>query len=515
MRILLEKIWKALKLVSQSLFELLFQAQVTGKRRWLAWICLLGVFILGLYWFWIFFDHGANTVFFHDWANITAPRYQFLKSAVVEMQFPLHISDPGTFHGYTYRYLSVPDTLISPQLILLGWTAITRFNLYNVCILYTLGFMGLLVLRNKFHISLVPFTALSLLFNFNGNILAHFSVGHANWGGYFLFPWFAWLVFRLLEGDRSWKWTFGMSMLLFIIWLQGSFHQYIWLLMILGLIAIFVPRVFWFVVRAGAITLVLSAFRLLPAILSYGNYVGGFDNGFITWGVLLNYLIFIANPGELKYFMPGTGPNIGAWELTTFIGLVGTVFVIYFGLYRGLLARKAPFRSLALPVGIMLLLTGGLYYLVDQLHIPLLSGERISSRMILVPLTFGLIMAAERFQRWLDDSDRKNFMAAGSIMAFSLTGLDLWLNMNAWKISDASRVFDWEYFDPNKWFVKNDYGDTLYLGLVFGGLAISLVTFIVLAVLSWRDTQGTPFRWNRRERQLKNSAPPPSRPTPG
>lgn len=493
---LVKKIGEALQPAPKALFELLFQAQVTGKRRWIVWLWLLGVFLLGLYWFWIFFEHGANTVFFHDWANVTAPRYQFLKSAVQELQFPLHISDPGTFHGYTYRYLSVPDTLISPQLILLGRLAITRFNLYNVCILYTLGFIGLLVLKNKFHISLIPFTALSLLFNFNGNILAHFSVGHASWGGYFLFPWFAWLVFRLLEGDRSWKWTFGMALLLFIIWLQGSFHQYVWLLMLLVLIAIFVPRVFWFVIRAGVFTLVLSAFRLLPSILSYGNYVGGFDNGFITLGVLLNYLVFMASPKEIKYFMPGTGPSIGSWELTTFIGLVGTIFVIYFGLYRGLLARQAPFRKLMMPLGIMLLLTGGLYYIVDQLHIPLLGGERISSRMISVVLAFGLIMAAERFQRWLDSSDRKPTLAGASLMAFSMTGLDLWLNLNVWKISDSSRLFDWEYFDPNKWFVKNDYGDTLYLGLVFGGLAISFVTFIVLAVLSWKEL--------RRERQVKN-----------
>jgi hypothetical protein len=484
---LIERIVGVLKPVPRAFFELFFQAQVTGKRRWIAWIWLLGVFALGLYWYWIFFDHGANNVLFHDWANVTAPRYQFLKSAVQELQFPLHISDPGAFHGYTYRYLSVPDTLISPQLIMLGWLAITRFNLFNICILYTLGFLGLLVLKNKFHISLIPFTALALLFNFNGNILAHLSVGHENWGGYFLFSWFAWLVFRLLEGDRSWKWTFGMSSLMFIIWLQGAFHQYIWLLMMLALIAIFVPRTFWFVVRAGVLILVLSAFRLLPAILSYGNYVGGFDNGFITPGVLLNYLVFMANPDELKYFMMGTGPVIGSWELTTFIGLVGTIFVIYFGLYRGLLTNKAPFRSLMLPLGIMLILTGGLFYVVDQLHIPLLSGERISSRMISVVLAFGLIMAAERFQRWLDNSDRKPFLAAASLMAFSTTGLDLWLNLNVWRVSHSSKQFDWVYFDPKKWFVKNDYSDTLYLGLVFGGLAISLVTFIVLAVLSWRE----------------------------
>ncbi len=506
MNILINRFLEAIKPVPKAFFDLLFQAQVSGKRRWITWIWLAGVFLLGLYWFWIFFGHGANNVLFHDWASITAPRFQFLKTAVETLQLPLHISDPGTFHGDTYRYLAVPDTLISPQLILLGGMAITRFNLFNVCILYTLGYIGLIVLKNKFHISLIPFTALALLFNFNGNILAHLSVGHENWVGYFLFSWFVWLVFRLLEGDRSWKWIFGMSLLLFVIWLQGSFHQFVWLLMMLGLIAVFVPRTFWFVVRAAVFILVLSAFRLLPSILSYGNYVGGFDNGFVTLGALMNYLVFMASPNEKKYFMPGTGPVIGAWELTTFIGLVGTIFVIYFGLYRGLLARKAPFQSLVLPLGIMLLLSGGLFDIVDRLHIPLLGGERISSRMISVVLAFGLVMAAERFQHWLDSSDRKPFLAVASVMAFSLTGLDLWLNMNVWKISHSSALFDWVYFDPQKWYVKNIYSDTLYLGLVFGGLAISLVTFIVLAVFSWKET--------RRERLVKSQANVPDLPSP-
>ena len=77
-----------------------------------------------------------------------------------------------------------------------------------------IGFAGLLVLRSRLRLSAISFAALFLLFNFNGHILAHYSVGHATRGGYFLFPWFVWLILRLLDGDRSWAWTLGMSVLM-------------------------------------------------------------------------------------------------------------------------------------------------------------------------------------------------------------------------------------------------------------------------------------------------------------
>lgn len=482
-------LWQKVVDIAKGGFATLFQSDVSKNWRWLAIVWLIGTYLMGLYWFWIFFEHGSHTMEFHDWANITAPRLQFLKTAIKEFQLPLHISDPATFHDYTTRYLAVPDTLISPQAILLYWLPIQFFNLVNVWILYSLGFAGLLVLRRKLRLSLVPFTLLALLFNFNGNILAHYSVGHTSWGGYFLFPWFVWLIFRLLEGDRTWRWTLGMAALMSIIWLQGSYHQYVWLLMLLGLIGLLVPRTFWSVVRAGLFTFLLSAFRLLPAILSYGNYSGGFDNGFPTLLAVWEYLVNMAHLNENKFFQMGTGPYIGSWEMTTFVGLVGALFLVYFGVYRGLISRKAPARELALPLGALFLLcTGSFFDPVSRIPIPFFSGERITARMISVVLVFVAIIACERYQRWLDESEpHKAFFAGGSLIAFSMVGMDLWLNMNVWRLSHSIILFEWTLYDKKRWYVANDFSDTIYLWLVFGGLALSVLTLLVLAGLSWRE----------------------------
>jgi hypothetical protein len=458
-------------------------------RKYHSWIVLwfVALFVIGVIAFGSFFQWGNHTLEYQDWADITGPRFQFLRTAVRTGQFPLHISDPSTLHGFTYRYLAVADAFISPQLVLLYWLSIQRFNLANVLILYTLGFAGLLALRSKLRLSAVSFAAVFLLFNFNGHILAHYSVGHATWGGYFLIPWFVWLVFRLLDGDRSWAWTLGMATLLFIIWLQGSFHQYVWLLMLLGCIAIFIPRTFWSVARAGVFTILISAFRILPSILLYGKYSADFINGYPSPLALLDSLVNLPGPINNPFFINGLGNVPGSWELTAYIGVVGGAFFLYFGIYRGLLHRRGPYNALLLPLGVILLLSfGRIFQFFTALPIPLIQGERVSARMFSLVLVFGLILAAERFQRWLDDAPQKPLSVAGSLLGLGIIAFELGQDLDIWRISNGSQLF-WKYFNPHAWTVQNRMDDTIYLWLVFGGLALSTLTFLVLAGLAWSE----------------------------
>jgi hypothetical protein len=469
------------------LLDSLFLAQTKGKTRALALIWLAALYAIGILWFGIFFNWGDHTLFFQDWADITGPRTQILRDAVQTLQLPLHISDPSTMHGTTLRFLTVPDTLISPQFLLLGRFSVQRFNFLNVLLFYTLGFVGLLVLRQRFKLSVMAFGVMALLFNFNGNILAHFTVGHMTWTGYFLFPWFAWLVFRLIDGERSWKWTLWMSSLLFVIWLQGSFHQFLWLLLFLGLLALFVPNSFWFIMRAGVLIILMSSFRLFPAILLYGSYGASYITGYPTLYNLWNSLVNITHPLSTPYFPPGI-EGVSPWETANFIGVLGVGFIGYFGLARAILARKAPFQKLLLPLGGMLLLSMGQFFgYLRLLPIPLLQGERVGTRIISVVLVFLFIIGAERFQRWLDFGGLDRFRQAGLIVAFGLMGMELWTNLQIWSIPNAVKVYWWVYFDRKKWFVRNDFSDSTYIALIVGGLALTVITFAGLALLAWRE----------------------------
>ncbi|HVP20242.1 MAG TPA: hypothetical protein VMS73_00115, partial [Anaerolineaceae bacterium] len=179
--------------------------------------------------------------------------------------------------------------------------------------------------------------------------------------------------FRLLEGDHSWPWTALMAILLFIIWLQGSYHQFAWLLVLLAAMAVFIPRTFWTILKTGLITCLVCAFRILPAILAYGSYKQTFINGYPSLFSVWDALVNVPDPLHYTYFNGNMlGDAVGVWELTSFVGLLGAVFLIYFGIYRGLLHRQSPYRSLLIPLGIIFLLTlGSIFKLVIALPIPL------------------------------------------------------------------------------------------------------------------------------------------------
>jgi hypothetical protein len=471
----------------QGAFGAFFEPEPHRSRRILTAVWLVGLYLLGGLWFGYFDSWGDHTLFFQDWADITGPRFQFLRDAAQTGQLPLHISDPSTMHGNTYRYLAVPDTLISPQYLLMKRFSVQRFQLINILIFYSLGFIGLLALGRKLRLSLFTFSLLFFLYNFNGNILAHLSVGHATWVGYFLFSWFVLLIFQLLEGDHSWRWCFQMSFLMFVIWLQGSFHQYLWLLLMLGLVGLCVPGKFWVMVRVGFFVLLMSAFRILPAILLYGRYGASYISGYPTLWLLWDSLVNLTNPLSIPVVTTG-GEGLSAWETTNFIGLLATLWMLYFGLARGLFGKEAPARRLMLPLGGMLLLSvGQIFGFLRLLPIPMIQGERVGTRIISVVLVFLLVIAAERSQRWLDGVGERTFVQIGLTLGFAFTLMELWVNSGFWMISNGVKIFWWVYYDAHRWFVKDNYSDRTYLWLVFGGLALSLATIAGLGLAAWLE----------------------------
>ncbi len=476
-------------------FQNVFSSRLEEKDRWLNWAWIFGLYGAGLLVWFVFLNYGHIPNDFHDWHDITYPRLTFLQDAIQTGQFPLHISNKATLGGVTDRYLSIPDAFLSPQALLLAVLNIRQFLVANVLLMYSLGFIGLLWLKRRFSLSLAALTLLTVLLNFNGHILAHYSVGHATWGGYFLFSWFAVLIFNLLDGDRSWAWVTKMALLLFAIFLQGSYHQYVWALIFLALIGIFSWRHFLPVVKAGGFALLLSAFRILPPTLLVGQfadnyeYIGGYPNLYQIWESMVN--IFV--PGakiSFNYIRSG----IGLWEYDLYIGLAGAVFLFFFGVYRWLSnnrkLRSSQYLELALPMAGMLLLSlDKVYMAVRLLPIPLLTGERVASRLISVPFIFLVILAVIAFQRWLDERHMGVYPRLGVTAAMLLIGHDLWENIRAWQISTATLTFS-QHVDlrAEDWYVAN-HADPAYIQAILIGAAISIVTLGILLLLSKREKQ--------------------------
>src|SRR5262249_847935 len=145
------------------------------------------------------------------------------------------------------------------------------FVLFHNLLLYSLGFLGGLWLKQRYRLSLVPFAAFFVLFNFNGYITAHLAVGHSMWSGYFLLPFFCLFILEWVEEETSLVPPLKLALVLFAILLQGSLHLMTWCGLLVVLIVLWNGRL-W---KGGLVALgfgaLLSAYRLIPT-------------GFAFWG---------------------------------------------------------------------------------------------------------------------------------------------------------------------------------------------------------------------------------------
>jgi hypothetical protein len=476
-----------------TFLEGIFRPADGQKHNWARWIWLLALYAGGIALWGVFFQWGKFPVTFHDWAEVTAPRLYFLKDAITHGIPPLHISNPSALGGITDRYLSIPDTFFSPQAVLLTFVSVASFVLINQILLYTVGFIGLLWFERKFSLSPMAFTVLFLLFNFNGHVLSHFAVGHDTWGGYFLFPWFVMLVISLLEGRRSWKWVASMALLLLVMLLQGSFHQFVWCLIFLGFLALASWKNFLPIVSAAVFSVGISLVRLLPPALllsQFGNkypYMGGYP----TVGDLWSSMTTIRLPGVYTY-PPYVQLSLGSWEFDLYVGLLGVAFLLVFGVYFWWKNRSEDghFNVLALPLlAVAILSIGDVYQIVRALHIPLLDGERVSSRIISLPFVFLVILASIEFQRWLTKTRLSKPIYTAQLAILFIGAADLFKNFNTWKLANTHNGFNFSPVIAYEWFAV-PRADPAYERMITIGAAGSMLAILVLLSLIWAENRG-------------------------
>jgi hypothetical protein len=457
-----------------------------GTRRWLRIAWILGLYLAGIAAWGVFFKWGSFSLNFHDWYEITAPRFAFLKDAVTRGLLPLHISDTMTFNYRTDRYLSVPDVFLSPQAILLRFMSVGHFVLADVWMMYTLGFLGLLWLQRKFRLSSAALAALFLVFNFNGHVLAHYSVGHVTWGGYFLFPWFVIQMIRLLDGQRGWTWVAETAGLLVLIVLQGSFHQFTWCLLFLGFLALSDRRAFFPAVEAAGFSVALNLFRIVPIFLTSSlfkyPFIGGYSDLTGIWDALVN----IENP---QMSIPATNGSLGSWEVTIYVGLVGAGFLLYFGFYRWMnpRLRQAGYQQLLLPVmGLIILSFGFAFGSLRDLLPSIFAGVRVVSRIFSLPFTFLAVFAAVEFQGWLEGLRTRRLIPYAAVFAAMIVeAFDLAKNFNIWMMTNTMTAFSQTTTRHGAWIVAN-HADRAYFRYLSAGLAGTLFSLTVLAgLLIW------------------------------
>ena len=464
-------------------------SQPVKKYRWVNLAFLSLLFGGGLYQWGSFLSWGRGNLSFHDWAYITLPRLTFLKDAMMRGLLPLHTANTEALGGITTRFMAIPDVILSPQIIMLRFLNMGRFLIFDIGLMYTLGFIGLLLLRKKYGLSAIAFTSIFLLYNFNGHILAHFSVGHFTWGGSFLFSWFALFIFELIEGKTGWRWVTKFSILLFIIFLQGGYHQFVWCILFMLFLAIFSIKNIVQISKGVLFSLLVSMVRILPPFILLGKFNEQFKGGYREALTIINNLIHfqtIYSPIGIEDVSAG----LSTWESSFFIGAIGTAFLFYFGIWRTVTNSNATqnHKVILLPALCITILSLGLVYqtIRELLPIPLITGERVSSRMLGLAFVMVLVLATIEFQAWLNQSKavKITIMFTSLLLLFGIN--DLWQNFRLWCVSNVAGGFPVQGYDASRWYVANNWADTPYLSLIAIGLVISIFSLVFLLTMSWK-----------------------------
>ncbi len=454
----------------QFFLDVLFKPLESLFAKWAVAILLTGLFAAGLLHWGFFLDWFNNRFDIQDWHLHVGPYLDFLSKSLKSGQFPLHADSP---YMVPSQYLARQNRPFSPQILLLYFLNPATYVLVNVWVFYSLSFVGLLLIRSRYHLSFVSFLSLFLLFNLNGHINAHMGVGHFEWVGYFLLPFYILLVLKMVEGEKTgWKWQLSMCLVMLAIVLQGAAHFFIYCMSFLLLLGLFQPRYFSTIIKAIVLSTLLSMIRILPPALQFAGGTGlKFLGGFTS--VLQLLQVFIAENSQ------------GYWEKAYYLGVLGFAFTLYFGVIRNW-RKDERYRPLYFPMLIMFFFSiGSLYLPLFSSHIPFLDSQRAPTRFVVVPLVFLITFGGIQFQSLINEWNQKNWEKMGIVLfGEALMAYDLISNSRSWSLENFS--ISKRATDIIEVAVGNS-PDPTYITTLIIGFTCTVITLVALVLLAYRE----------------------------
>lgn len=406
--------------------------------------------------------------------------YSVLKEAVTIGAIPYYVSRPLQD---TRKFLAIPEIVVSPQVVLLRLLDIDTFLLVHVVLLQTIGTAGCLWLRRRHGLSLASTLLVWLLLSFNGHVVAHLAIGHSMWGGCFFLPWFFACVLDFGERPVDRRWPLAVGLVLAAMLLQGSYHVFAWCVLLLLLLLLSQsPRAP--IVVALAWSAALGLVRLVPAaVILLGRRDQSFQTGYASLGDVLAGLVLIR---DVTFPRRGSGSMGGLqwWEFDLHIGVAAAAWLLIFGSVA--LAGRRPWWRLGAPILAMTLLSlGSLYAPFHWLGVPLLGAERVSSRLLMIPVGLLVVLAALQTDRWCVGGRRRVLVVW---LVAAATAASLFAHSRAWtwaRIEELSpppareRDLEIHIVPPETEGPK----DALYVASVRGSAALSAGA---LLLLGWR-----------------------------
>ena len=470
--------------LKNALFEFLFRPPSETSVSRIGNYFILGViYLIGVFhWAWLI-NYGRVHVKYFDWQKFF-DYYGVIKKALIESAIPYFM--PYSYKG-TNQFLAIPETDLSPTIFFLRFLSVEEFFLAQIIVVYSLGFLGCLWLKQRYRWSLFTFLFFFLPFNMNGHIVSHIAIGHWPWISCFLLSFFLVWVFKLVEGDLSVLHGARLSWVLFGILLLGGLHPFAWCLLFVFLLCLF-QKQYWKPVLIGvALTMVLSSYRIIPAAIAYLDYKNEFISGFPSISIFWNALTSVK--GQEDMLILGFEPNGMApwWEVDHYVGVIGLAAMAYFGIFLRLTKKNEwglnDYRVLNGPMLILTILCfGSLFKLFTLIPIPFVSIERVSSRFLIVPIMILLVISCIWMQQMFNRSSGRwgvmlGFLAGAFIHGFLFIEHSAIWQVKVWSETLSNRIIP--MFDTASSWAKSV--EKYYIPAVQISYLISLIALLAFA----------------------------------
>jgi hypothetical protein len=228
----------------------------------------------------------------------------------------------------------------------------------------------------------------------------------------------------------------------------------------------------------GVVAALLAAARLAPGILTFGTGSNVFISGFPSAASVFDALIGSPAPNAL----------LDAWELDAYVGIVGFVLLIV-GAFPFRESGKRFLNVMLLPSAMLVLLSLGHLYGDTLFRLPGFVSERVTTRLIVLPILWLTLAAVIRLDTWWRRSSASIVRSIPLLIGGLLLAMQLVLRAQGWQPHAGTTD------GPSISVVKSMSVERYYFWSFWIGVAVSIVT----AVAVW---------W--RGRRMRNNEPRPA-----
>lgn len=423
-----------------SLFYTVFFGNPTEKihfrvQRYL----LLTLFTIGaIYWIG-FFSSGNLLLNQNDWVKEDA-YLTTLRFAQVNEVIPWQWNEP--FYHNTDKFLANPEIVLTPDIVLLRWVSNGTFIVIHTLFFYAAGFWASIILSQKLNWKFISFFFFWLLFNFNGHPSAQLAVGHFQWTGYFLIPFFFIFLFKSADTPQNQPFfdkapVLGTALIFGLLFLNGSVHIAIICALFLAATLLFrwttVPNI----IASILIGFLFGLNRLLPAALWFPakNTMG---QGYPSISALLDGFT------ALRLYDSVNSLEFGIWdwwEYDFYIGFVAFLLLVVFVMVAFKYPQK-PFGPYLFKTAAIfsLLSLGNVYNTINLLNLPFVSIERVPSRFMVMPFIIFLLVSTAGLDKLISRAQKSSL--ALILSAFPFVIGEIGLHFQFWRIPYIESHFD-------------------------------------------------------------------------